>query len=237
MDALHPQTRFGEADARSRRFRTWALSSAVTITAVLCTYLWADRPIAFWIYTHEARLPVKQQVELLGSIPNPVILLAVIVFFVVGFSQLAKRPITPFKQVALVCSTSVLAGEVIKDVLKWLFGRPSPEYWADNNASAAGSYGYHFQWFHGAEPFNSFPSGHMTAAAAVLTVLWIVYPKFRPIYVICWGLIAAGLVGLNFHFLADVIAGGLLGATVALFVLTVFEDSIRRAAPNSPHGQ
>jgi membrane-associated phospholipid phosphatase len=235
MDVV--QNSFDPADASSHRFRTWAWFSACTVVAVLCSYLWADRPIAIWIYGHEAHLAAKKQVELLGTIPNPVILLAVIVFFIVGFSQLAKRPITPFHQVALVCSTSVLAGEVIKDVLKWLFGRPSPEYWATNNDSADGSYGYHFQWFHGAEPFNSFPSGHMTAAAAVLTVLWIVYPKFRPIYVTCWGLVAAGLVGLNFHFLADVIAGGLLGATVALLVLAFFEDSTRRVAPNSSHGQ
>jgi membrane-associated phospholipid phosphatase len=237
MDALHSQTKFDEVDARLHRFQTWALSFACTIIAVLCSYFWADRPIAFWIYTHEAHLAGKEQVELLGTVPNPVILLAVIVFFLVGFSHLAKRPITPLKQVALACSTSVLAGEVIKDVLKWVFGRPSPDFWAENNASAAGSYGYQFQWFHGAQPFNSFPSGHMTAAAAVLTVLWIVYPQFRPIYVTCWGLVAAGLIGLNFHFLADVIAGGLLGATVALLVLAVFEDSIRRGAPNPAHGQ
>jgi membrane-associated phospholipid phosphatase len=62
----------------------------------------------------------------------------------------------------------------------------------------------------------------MTAVLAVAAVLWMSYPRYRAVYGLACGVMAAALVGLNFHFVGDVIAGGFLGATVGLLVLLSF---------------
>jgi undecaprenyl-diphosphatase len=68
-------------------------------------------------------------------------------------------------------------------------------------------------------PFQSFPSGHVTAAFASATCLASFYPPARAL---CYGVAAAAGVNRvvkHQHFLSDVVAGGLLGHMVALWLL------------------
>ena len=69
-------------------------------------------------------------------------------------------------------------------------------------------------------PFQSFPSGHTTGAFASATCLSAFYPPARVVF---YGVaVAAGVnrVVKHQHFLSDVVAGGLLGHLVALWVLS-----------------
>jgi hypothetical protein len=50
----------------------------------------------------------------------------------------------------------------------------------------------------------------MTATCALISVAWICYHKYRPAYVVYVAVIGVGLIGTNFHFLSDLIAGVLL---------------------------
>jgi membrane-associated phospholipid phosphatase len=71
----------------------------------------------------------------------------------------------------------------------------------------------------GEAAYQSFPSGHVTAAFASATCLASFYPPAR---VICFGVAtAAGVnrVVKHQHFLSDVVAGGLLGHLMALLLL------------------
>jgi membrane-associated phospholipid phosphatase len=70
-----------------------------------------------------------------------------------------------------------------------------------------------FNPFHGGPGFASFPSGHVAAICAVMTVLWWSYPSLRPIYVACVAAVAIGLIGANYHFLSDVLGGIFVGIT------------------------
>jgi membrane-associated phospholipid phosphatase len=76
-------------------------------------------------------------------------------------------------------------------------------------------------WLHGGREFSSFPSGHTSATLAVLSMLWICYPRLR----VCVAALAviAGLVGANFHFLGNTIAGGFLGFTVCWITGTLVD--------------
>ncbi len=56
---------------------------------------------------------------------------------------------------------------------------------------------------------------------AVLSVLWICYPRFRVLYVLAALAVIAGLVGANFHFLGDTIAGAFLGSTIGWITVTL----------------
>jgi membrane-associated phospholipid phosphatase len=71
-----------------------------------------------------------------------------------------------------------------------------------------------------------------------MSVLWICYPRFRALYVICTAAVAIGLIGADFHFLGDVIAGGFLGVSVGWLTVAIWdvgERHVHRAAP--PEGK
>ena len=65
---------------------------------------------------------------------------------------------------------------------------------------------------------QSFPSGHTADVAAVATVLWFVYPRLRPLYVVWVVMMAAARIGERQHFLSDTAAGAILGILCALLV-------------------
>ena len=57
-----------------------------------------------------------------------------------------------------------------------MFGRTWPETWTHNNPSLIHDGAYGFNWFHGGPGYELFPSGHMAAICAVISVLWN-FPK------------------------------------------------------------
>jgi len=74
-----------------------------------------------------------------------------------------------------------------------------------------------FVFLHGFKPkCNSFPSGHTADVAAVAAVLWIVYPRLRPLYAAWVVAMAAARMGVMRHFLSDTALGAVLGIACAL---------------------
>ena len=76
--------------------------------------------------------------------------------------------------------------------------------------------------------YHAFPSGHTAAVCAVAGVFWAAYPSFRPL---CVGIVVAAAVPLilsDFHFVSDVIAGGLLGASVSALCFKTFNRASRK---------
>jgi membrane-associated phospholipid phosphatase len=69
---------------------------------------------------------------------------------------------------------------------------------------------------HGGAAYQSFPSGHMAATCAVVSVLWIWYPRLRWLVTIAGIAVGVGLIGANYHFLSDVIAGAFIGISIGL---------------------
>jgi len=224
MDASPFQLLFKKACIGSRRFRNWVAILGGCAVCVICSYFWIDRPVALWVHAHQSYVAARDEFNPIARIPNPVILVSSVLFILLGLSKLAKRRWTRLEHVALTSSISVLVGETIKEALKWVFGRASPDVWLMRNSSPLGFREYQFHWFHGIGPFNSFPSGHMTTAAALIAVFWMSYPRFRPLYIAWCGIAAAGLVAFNFHFLGDVIAGTMLGTTVGLLITHSFPE-------------
>jgi hypothetical protein len=52
-------------------------------------------------------------------------------------------------------------------------------------------------------------SGHVVAICAIMSVFWLRHPRFRLIYAICIATVFIGKLGANYHFVSDLIAGGL----------------------------
>lgn|SRR5262249_43550388 len=61
--------------------------------------------------------------------------------------------------------------------------------------------------------YASFPSGHTAVTCAVIAVLWVYCPAWRVLCVHAVLGVDVGLIGANYHFLSDLIAGGFVGTS------------------------
>jgi len=209
--------------------RGWLLAFVLVTLAVVISYYWLDRPIALFVHNQFPRNS-RMLLEPVTYIPNPLIWIATITFLALGIRGLTGRPLSKMQTAVLLCSFSLLIAETIKSELKFVFGRAWPETWRQNYPSFIHDGIYGFNLFHGGDAYQSFPSGHMAAICAVASVLWIYYPRLRPIYLIVTLAVLGSLVGTNFHFLSDTIAGAFVGASTGLMVAMLFA---RRASYRS----
>jgi membrane-associated phospholipid phosphatase len=203
-----------------------------TVAAVAISYQWVDRPIALLVHDH-LRRPHHGVLDQLTHIPDPLIPLAVVTLVVLGLWALAGRPLSKYQATAFVCSLSVVLTETVKDQLKFIFGRTWPETWTQGNPSFIRDDVYGFHFMHGGGGYDSFPSGHMAAASAALCVLWLWYPRLWVPCLLAGFAVGAGLVGANYHFLSDVIAGGFLGISTGCMADAIWQVCMRGGSRRS----
>jgi len=214
------------------RLQKWTVSFALMVIAVAVSFLWLDRPIAFFAHDHLLQAPIFPGLTLL---PEPLVPIALASLLALGLWRLAGQSMTKPLTTLLLCSVSLIVAETFKSQLKYLFGRTWAETWINGNPSLIRDGVYGFNFLHGGAGYASFPSGHTTAICAAVSVLWICYPKFRPLYGVAVAAVAVGLIGADYHFLSDIIAGGFLGTTSGWFaVLLAGEEPIRNSATRRP---
>lgn len=204
-----------------RSIYIWFAGLLLTALGAASAYLWLDRPIALIVHS-DLLAPQRSVFIRLSQIPDPIIPIALLALIGLGFRSLAGRPLSNHYAVVFVCSWSLLFAEAIKNRLKFFFGRTWPETWTHNNPSFIrdGVYGFHFM--HSGDAYQSFPSGHITAICAVVAVLWISYPRWRALYVTAVLAVGLGLVGANYHFLSDVIAGAFVGVSTGVMATAIW---------------
>ena len=139
-------------------------------------------------------------------------------------------PGSKLQRLLVVIAANLVVTVGIKSLLKGTFGRTWPESWLGENPSliANGVYGFHL--FHFGRAYASFPSGHAAATFAVVSILWLSRPRFRWLYALVAAGMCLALVGLNYHFVSDVLAGAVLGSLTASAPRDVVSHR-RRAAP------
>lgn len=190
--------------------RRWLLGLAGIILVATISYWWLDRPIA-WLAHRQ--LPHHESFARVSHIPDPFVPLAAITLIGLALWSISGRPLSKILSAAAGCSLSVLMTEATKNLLKLVFGRTWPEAWFPDGPSFIHDGAYGFNPFHGGEGYGSFPSGHMAVACAIISVLWIYYPKLRVVYFLAAASVAGGLIGGNYHFLSDVIVGAFIGVS------------------------
>ena len=206
----------------TRAFKTWFAGLVLTAAVVSVSVQWFDRPIALWVYDifGGRRIPT-----MLADRIFSISLVSAIVFVICGLVAIMGRRFSKLEAAVAMCAISTLATTIIKDQLKFAFGRTWPDTWGPGIVSLLRDNAYGFHFFQSGKSFESFPSGHAAVAAAVLSVVWILFPKRL---VICAsGVVAVdiGLVTLNVHFLSDVVAGTFLGLSTGLFTVALWRAS------------
>ena len=214
--------------ARMKPAHKWLMWLGITASADVVSYVWLDRPIALWAHEHLHQYDLFAKLTYIPEIISPVVIPA---FAAIGLWALSGRALSKFQTVAVLAAASLAVAAGVKDQLKLVFGRTWPETWVRDNPSFIRDGVYGFNPFHGGPGFAAFPSGHTTAICAVISVLWICYPRYRVLYGICMAAVALGLVGADFHFLGDVIAGAFLGVSIGWLTVVLWERGQHHLRP------
>jgi len=197
-------------DLNPRRRFYWATLSAVILISLSIAFV--DRPASTWIH---ATLHGVEFFPEPTHLVDPILPTAIAGLVAAGVAAAFGWRPQAWGKTLIACGLATLIAFVMKEPLKFVFGRTWPESWIDNNPSwiENGAYGFHF--FHGGTGWGSFPSGHMTMITAPMAVLWQRTRRWRWLWAVPVLAVAIGLFGADYHFVGDMIAGVYLGVACA----------------------
>jgi membrane-associated phospholipid phosphatase len=184
-----------------------AISFFLTILASIAV---VDRPLAQFSHAHLRQTPFLW----LTWIAAPVEPASMLWLGASGMAWLFGWRPGPIARLLVTAAVAALVADEFKTELKYVFGRPWPETWVEHNPSFIGTHTYGFFPDHGGAGWASFPSGHTTMISAPMAVFWRGLRRWRAWTLAPPILVAVGLVGMDFHFMSDCLAGAALGALV-----------------------
>lgn len=210
----------------TRVLKIWLVCLVLTVLAVWASYLWFDRPIALWL--NRAFGVTRVPAALIDSPLFSTSFISAFAFVLCGLVATSGRRFSTLGTAITMCVISTVSAVLVKDQLKFIFGRTWPDTWAQGILSFVRSDVYGFHYFQSGRSFESFPSGHAAVAAAVLSVPWFLFPRLRVFAAACIFAIDVVLVTNNLHFLSDVIAGSFLGFSTGLFTVCLWRSTYYR---------
>ncbi len=207
--------------------RPGAAAAALFPVLVVASIAFADRPVADFVHAafHGDRVFVW-----LTWIAEPVGPLSIVVLAAAGVAALGGRMPEGGTRVMVDAAVASLLAIAMVSQFKLAFGRAWPETWVADNPSWIRDGVYGFFPFHGGTGWTSFPSGHTATIAAPMAVFWSGFPRVRLLWPALVLLVAIGLLGADFHFLGDVLAGAWLGG-VCGFGVSLFSSGSISARP------
>lgn len=206
------QSRTTAEIARPRR--AWLVASVGVLILTPLSFFLVDRPLATVAYDNLR--PQRRMFDALTQIIDPLPVVAALVFLWAIVVVARSGPVGPTLEKFVRASAGLCAAIVAKDQLKYAFGRTWPETWIANNPSYFHDGVFGFSPFHGGQGWYAFPSGHTTVACAAAASLWLLWPRGRPVYALAVALVVVGLIGADYHWLSDIIAGGALGTAIGV---------------------
>jgi membrane-associated phospholipid phosphatase len=189
-------------------FRYWLLALALCVAAVATCVAYCDRPVADSVEAHLGHTCLSLWLNR-GLRPLSLVVVAALFFlFACGIWVLSGRQLGQWTETPLLCSWSATWAGAVEIVFKRIFGRACPDPTYIHN------HVYGFHWLHGGAHWDSFPSGTAAISAAIVTVLWIVSPRWRAASLLFAAVLSVSVVAGNYHWVSDVIAGAFLGVTI-----------------------
>lgn len=211
-----------------------AVSAAAALTAVC--YFGLDRPLAEWVHRRGF-----SQIALLKwwTYPPPIFQTWAPLALTLLAVRRAWGPWSRWQAALFAACAALIVADQFRQSLQGVFGRDWPATWINNNPSLLGDGAYGFHFFQGDEEFGSYPSGHMARMAGFFAVFATAYPRSRGVAGLWLVSLAVALVGMNYHFLGDVLAGTILGGVVGAWAAALSGVSQANAeswtsAPSEP---
>jgi membrane-associated phospholipid phosphatase len=194
------------------------MTIAASAVLVIICYYFIDRPVAFFVHRHQTAkvegLKWLTEPPPLAQSWSPLVISLLAVRRIFG-------PWRRWQHVLFVACVSVIVADQFRESLGDLFGRYWPETWHNNNPSLIGNGTYGFHPFEVGDDTGSFPSGHAARILAFISVFWLAMPRGRWLCAVIAIPMLVALVGMNYHFVGDVIAGSILGGIVGAWAVAL----------------
>jgi PAP2 superfamily len=161
----------------------WTGGLLICIGVVAVSYVWIDRPVAYFV--HGELREYRAVFDLAGRLPKvlgPFVVIGTLIF---GVRAMMKRSLTETQIAVVLSALSLAISDILENWLKFAFGSTWPETWVQDNPSLIRDGIHSFNLFHGGPGFAAFPSGHMVAICAIVSVFWFLYLRLRAICGIC----------------------------------------------------
>ncbi|MFB2531477.1 phosphatase PAP2 family protein [Paracoccus sp. p4-l81] len=197
-----------------------AVQMVLAANALLAVVVFVDAPVHRAIRGLDpGAVAVMQRVTLLGRSDWSLILpLIAGVLAWLAARHLTRRDVLALRQVQALAGYLLATGAIsglAASFAKNVIGRMRPYAMPDPGVLVFQPFDFH-------AAFASFPSGHATTVMALAVGLSVIWPRLAPAFWVVglWGALSRVLIGA--HWPSDVIAGGLLGAAVAIWLRGVF---------------
>lgn len=145
-----------------------------------------------------------------------------------GVWVMSGKKLATWAKSAMVCCWSMAFALLTTLVLKQLFGRTACEVWVFGRTDFTVSGFADFHLLHGGAGQQGFPSGTASITAAVGSVMWVQWVRMRPLVVLL-AVIPIAIVSVNYHFVADIVAGGFLGVTIGMMTVRLLQNEKMKA--------
>jgi membrane-associated phospholipid phosphatase len=215
---MPPQTLFDTHGHATDRAVIAAMVACLVLVVACIAFV--DRPVAD--YAHTVLRVNERYYKVMTQIVDPIPVYAGLVTGWYAIAALFGGRPGPRGMIALRIAIAILVAIALKEQLKVLFGRTWPETWTNNNLSYIkhGVYGFFpmkaLMSDGAGRGYHSFPSGHMTAISVATVSLGLNFPRLMILAPVGMTIVAIGMIGANYHWVSDLIAGAFLGTAVAL---------------------
>jgi membrane-associated phospholipid phosphatase len=201
-----------------RLLRGSMITIAACIAIVVVCYYFIDRPVAFFVHDH--RVPRFEELRWLTE-PPPLVQSWAPLLLVLLAMRRAFGPWRHWQHVLFIACVSLIVADQFRQSVGDLFGRYWPETWHDDNPSLIGTGAYGFHPFQVGDDVGSFPSGHSARILGFASVFWLGIPRSRWLCLVLGVPMLVALVGMDYHFVGDVVAGSTLGAIVGAYAAAI----------------
>jgi membrane-associated phospholipid phosphatase len=193
---------------RETAFKYWLLALAICIAAVSLCMVYVDRPLAEFVEAHIRHTWVWDVIDRSLHLFLFVVAAVLVFFLGCGVWLISGRELQSWTETPFLISAAVMWSIACDISLKHIFGRA----WPDPTFVQEHRYGFHL--LRGDTYWDAFPSSTTTVSLAILSVLWMLKPRWAVPVTLLVALLLVALVIGNYHWLSDVIAGIFLGVSI-----------------------
>jgi membrane-associated phospholipid phosphatase len=204
-------------------FRRWVIASILFTVITLLCIVYLDHPVAEFLEKNFRHTPTGIWIEKIFLHADLLVVFPCGFMLSCGLWVMSGRKLTLWAERLMVCCWSMVFALLVTLVLKQFFGRTACEIWVYRRMDFAVSGFSDFHLFHGGAGRQGFPSGTASIVAAIGSVMWMYSVKMRPL-VILLAVIPMMIVSVNYHFVADIVAGGFLGVTIGLMTVRLLDN-------------
>jgi len=196
----------------SEQTRIWLKAFVLCAVMTALTFIFVDVPVANFFHslhwTKALRAPFFRVPLLIAGFGAA--------FFLIGIRSFKGRKLDSRAETIVLATLSLALTVCINEfVLKPLFARPTPHYFART--------GYSFFGQMRDVSKSSFPSGHAAQLSALVMIAWSRYPAWRALCCIVFLISCLLMVLGGWHFVSDLVAGTFVGAFCAAIMMALWE--------------